>query len=85
MHMKYLVMGAGRMAAGVVFDLLRYGKANEIILTDIDIKALAAIAKRFADKRIRTHQIAADQTEEIGRLMHYADAALSAVNAARNE
>jgi len=77
--MKYLVIGAGRMAAGVVYDLLKHGRAEEILITDVSEKALHAIDQRFGDKRIRTIQTAADDEKQICTLMNEADGALSAV------
>ncbi len=77
--MKYLILGAGRMAAGVLFDLLKFGNAEEIFVTDISKQALEETSKRFNDRRISVHQIAADQKDAICDLMAKADGALSAV------
>jgi len=77
--MKYLVLGAGRMAVGVIYDLIQYGNAEKIFVTDIDPKALTKIKNRFKDKRVSVFQFGADQKEEICKLMAQVDGALSAV------
>lgn len=77
--MKYLVIGAGRMAAGVVFDLLKHGRTEEILIADVSDAALKAIKQRFKDKRIRTIQSGAGEEKQICSLMQGADGALSAV------
>ncbi len=77
--MNYLVIGAGRMAVGIIFDLLKFGNAREVAVTDISSEALQSIKRRFPDKRVKIFQYGADQKPEISKCMDQADGALSAV------
>jgi lysine 6-dehydrogenase len=77
--MKILVLGAGRMAYGVVHDFLTQLEEVEIHVTDISEKALKSIQRHFKSKRLITHRIKADDAVRIPALMKKMDGALSAV------
>jgi len=45
--MKYLVIGSGRMAAGIIFDLIHHGSATKIYCCDNSESALQEMENRF--------------------------------------
>jgi lysine 6-dehydrogenase len=77
--MKYLIIGSGRMAMGIVFDLLNYTKTKEIHVTDREPNALQQMQKRYNDERLFTHQINSDNRGDMLYLMQKVDGVLSAV------
>ncbi len=79
LYIKYLVIGAGRMAVGVISDLLICGQCEEIFVTDLLPAVLNDIETRFKDRRIKTIQVSADQKSEISAIMAKVNGALSAV------
>ena len=52
--MDILLIGAGKMARGVVFDLLLNDEVNKITVLDCDKSALASLKDRFDNPRIET-------------------------------
>jgi len=77
--MKILVIGAGRMAYGVVYDFLTQLPDAEIHITDISGKALKGIQRHFKNRQLVVHQIKADDKIRIPALMKKVDGVLSAV------
>ena len=77
--MKYLIMGSGRMAIGVVHDLLSQQNTEEIVITDNNSKALEKLSEHFEDERIKTYKVDSDDQNKVLTLMKDADGVLSAV------
>jgi lysine 6-dehydrogenase len=77
--MKILVLGAGRMAYGVVYDFLTQLTDVEVHLTDASLTALKDIQRHFKSKRLVIHQINAADKRRIPALMKKVDGILSAV------
>jgi lysine 6-dehydrogenase len=77
--MKYLIIGAGRMAIGVVFDLLNLESTTEVHVTDREDAALEKINTKFKDDRLYTYQNNADDRDKIIPLLEKVDGVLSAV------
>ncbi len=77
--MKYLVIGAGRMAIGVVHDLLNLQSTKEVHVTDREETALEQMNSKFKDDRFHTYKIDADDKDRIIPLMGKVNGVLSAV------
>ena len=45
--MKVLVLGSGRMRKGLVYDLAKQDRVEQIVLADIDTKSVETLAKEF--------------------------------------
>lgn len=79
--MKFLLLGAGLQGAAIAYDLLRSTEGTTAVtVVDGNDEALATLAARQRDERLRT--VRADVRDEsvIGPLMAEADVAISAVN-----
>jgi lysine 6-dehydrogenase len=77
--MKILLIGAGKMAQGAVFDLLKNPDLQKLYVVDRSKQALAALEKKFKDSRIVCRSLAADDFERLSPLFAECAAALSAV------
>jgi lysine 6-dehydrogenase len=77
--MKILVLGAGRMAYGVVHDFLTQIPDMEVHLADISENALEQIQGHFKDKRLVVHRLKVDDPVRIPALMKKMEGVLSAV------
>lgn len=77
--MKALVLGAGRMSKGIVFDLLNNQKLDTLLLVDRSTEALEQLKGMFSDPRIKTTVAGADDLQKLARLFREADGAISAV------
>ena len=77
--MKYLIIGSGRMAMGVVHDLLNLESTSDVHVTDKAGVALKEMNLRFPDDRLHTYNIDADDREQLWPLLEQVDGVLSAV------
>ncbi len=64
-NMKYLIIGSGRMAMGVVHDLLNLESTKEVHVTDREEEALEQMNSKFKDDRLYTYKIDADDKDRI--------------------
>lgn len=77
--MKYLIIGSGRMANGVAYDLLNLVDTKEVHVTDRERTVLEQMKLKFSDDRFHLYTINADDKERIIPLMKKVDGVLSAV------
>ena len=77
--MKYLIIGSGRMAMGVVYDLLNLDSTSDVHVTDKAGVALKEMNLRFPDDRLHTYTIDADDRKQLWPLLEQVDGVLSAV------
>lgn len=83
--MKILVLGAGRMGYGAVFDLARnHEPADEITVADRDLALARSVADKIGPPVVAAQVDAADY-EAVAALMRDHDAAISCVNYWFNE
>lgn len=77
--MNILILGAGRMAYGLVYDFLAVPELQTIQLLDQSSAALEAIKAHFKDPRLFTKQCRADDLAALKPCFEKADGAISAV------
>jgi lysine 6-dehydrogenase len=77
--MNVLILGAGRMAYGMVYDFLQQIDLKSLQLVDQSQAALDAIQSHFKDSRVHTMKAAADDLVTLKPLFEKADGAISAV------
>ncbi len=77
--MEILILGAGRMSHGLVFDFLKNERITKIHVADRDQQALRALYDHFADSRLLTHRLAADDTARLKPLLQQVRGMVSAV------
>ncbi len=82
--MRVLVLGAGLMGRGAVFDLVRHGQVDEVIVGDIDLSAAERLAREMGDKA-RPVQVDARDRDTLLRLFSEVDTVVSAVSYTVNE
>jgi len=78
-NMNVLVLGAGRMAYGLVFDFLKNDNINGIIIVDNQQSALDKMKDHFGHAKLHFKKIAADNLKELKPLFEKAAGAISAV------
>ena len=79
--MKILVLGAGRMGHGAVFDLIHNSPGVErVTVADFDLAKAEAVAQSVGADRIDARQIDASNYAEIVELMRGHDSVISCVN-----
>jgi len=79
--MKILVLGAGRMGHGAVFDLIHNSPAVEAVtVADADLKKAEAVADAVDAARVTPHHVDASNESDIARLMAGHDSVISCVN-----
>ena len=79
--MKILVLGAGRMGLGAVYDLAHNSPEVEAVtVADFDLKKAADVAAKVNSAKVTAQQIDVLNTAEIARLMKDHDSAISCVN-----
>lgn len=84
--MKILVLGAGRMGHGAVFDLIHNSPDVErVTVADFDLKKAEMVAESVGASRVDAHQIDASNYSDIVELMGDHDSAISCVNYWYNE
>ena len=84
--MKILVLGAGRMGHGAVFDLIHNSPGVErVTVADFDLKKAAAVAEAVGTSRVDAHHVDASNYSDVVALMGDHDSAISCVNYWHNE
>lgn len=79
--MKILVLGAGRMGHGAVFDLIHNSPGVEqVTVADFDLGKAQAVAARVGTSRVEARQIDAAAYEDVVALMRGRDSVISCVN-----
>ncbi|MEJ7622635.1 MAG: saccharopine dehydrogenase C-terminal domain-containing protein [Pyrinomonadaceae bacterium] len=79
--MKILVLGAGRMGHGAVFDLIHNSPAVEAVtVADFDLSKAEAVATSVGTSRVTPGQIDAALYNDVVELMRGHDAVISCVN-----
>ncbi len=80
---SYVVLGAGRQGTAAAYDLARWGRANRVVLADLDPGTASAAARRvnrLLKARIaEPAQVDVGNRQELAGLLHGADSCLSAV------
>ena len=76
--MQIVVMGAGRMARGFVFDILKNSRISKIIVIDQSQQALKALTDHFTSPKITT---ACHQADDISSLRPYFKESAGAISA----
>ncbi|MBS1996728.1 MAG: saccharopine dehydrogenase NADP-binding domain-containing protein, partial [Cyanobacteria bacterium SZAS LIN-2] len=82
--MKFLVLGAGRIGYAVVYDLVRSPKVEKVIISDVDLSRVEAIAAKFADEKVIPVELDVANQDEVAQLMHEVDVAISCVTYKHN-
>ncbi len=79
--MKILVLGAGRMGHGAVFDLIHNSPGVEsVTVADFDIDKAEAVAASVGSDRVVAHHVDASNISDVADLMRGCDSAISCVN-----
>ncbi len=79
--MKILVLGAGRMGLGAVFDLINNSPQVEAVtVADFDLKKAEEIAEKVDVARVTPHHIDVSNISDVADLMKSHDSAISCVN-----
>lgn len=79
--MKVLVLGAGRMGHGAVFDLIRNSPDVEsVTVADFDLKKAESVAESVGTSRVNPHHIDASIHSDAVKLMSGHDSVISCVN-----
>ncbi len=79
--MKVLVLGAGRMGHGAVFDLIHNSPGVEsVTVADFDLKKAEAVADAVDRARVVPHHVDASNESDIAHLMAGHDSVISCVN-----
>ena len=79
--MKILVLGAGRMGHGAVFDLIHNSPDVEsVTVADFDLKRAEAVAEAVGTSRVDAHHVDAANTSDVADLMRGHDSVISCVN-----
>lgn len=80
-HMKILVLGAGRMGLGAAFDLAHNSPLVETVtIADFDLKKAEAVAGKVNSAKVTAHQIDVSNISDVTELMCGHDSAISCVN-----
>jgi lysine 6-dehydrogenase len=79
--MKILVLGAGRMGHGAVFDLIHNSPDVErVTVADFDVKKAEAVAEAVGTTRVHVSEVDADNISAVTELMRGHDSVISCVN-----
>lgn len=79
--MKILVLGAGRMGHGAVYDLVHNSpQVESVTVADFDLKKADAVAKAVGTERITAHHLDVSNYADVVDLMKNHDSAISCVN-----
>ncbi len=63
--MKVLVIGSGKMAQGIIYDLLQNVQLEKLLLIDQSEKALQEMQKRFNNTKLQSYKIFADDINSL--------------------
>src|ERR1044072_3401788 len=83
--MKILVLGAGRMGYGAVYDLAHSPAVQSITIADVNIELAQSVAERVGGAKITPRQIDVANYNATLELMRGHDAAISCVTYFFNE
>jgi lysine 6-dehydrogenase len=79
--MKILVLGAGRMGHGAVFDLVHNSpEVDRVTVADMDLKKARAVAEAVGGSKVDAHHIDVSNHSDVARLMSGHDSVISCVN-----
>lgn len=79
--MKILVLGAGRMGHGAVYDLVHNSpNVTSVTVADFELKKANDIVEAVGSDRVRAHHIDVSNYAEVVALMKEHDSAISCVN-----
>lgn len=79
--MKILVLGAGRMGHGAVFDLIHNSPDVErVTVADFDVKNAATVAEAVGTSRVDVRHVDAENISDVTELMRGHDSVISCVN-----
>lgn len=79
--MRILVLGAGRMGYGAVYDLIHNSpQVESVTVADFDLKKAEEIVKAVGAERITAHHIDVSNYADVVELMKNHDSAISCVN-----
>lgn len=79
--MKILVLGAGRMGLGAVFDLAHNSpEVESVTVADFDLKKAEAVAEKVNSDKVSAKHIDVSNISEVIELMRAHDSAISCVN-----
>jgi lysine 6-dehydrogenase len=79
--MKILVLGAGRMGHGAVYDLIHNSPLVEsVTVADFEVKKAEEIAQTVGTERVISHHIDVSKFADVVKLMKNHDSAISCVN-----
>ena len=79
--MKILVLGAGRMGHGAVFDLIHNSPGVErVTVADFDLKKAEAVATAVGTSRVDAQHVDANNISDVTELMRGHDSVISCVN-----
>jgi lysine 6-dehydrogenase len=79
--MKILVLGAGRMGYGAVYDLIHNSPdVEQVTVADFDVARAEAIAEKINSPRLSAIQLDVSRNEPTVSAMYKHDAAISCVN-----
>ena len=83
--MRILVLGAGLMGRGAVYDLLKNDQVESIHVADRSSVSLEQCQQRFSDPRLKTSFCDAEDKEALTELMQDVDGAFCAIHYGLNE
>src|SRR5262245_20659619 len=79
--MKILVLGAGRMGHGAVYDVVHNSPDVEAVtVADFDLKKAQLVAESIDPAKVTAHHLDAANYADVVALMQGHDAAISCVN-----
>ncbi len=79
--MKILVLGAGRMGHGAVYDLIHNSpEVESVTVADFDLKKADKVAKLVGTERVTAHHIDVSNYSDVVELIKNHDSAISCVN-----
>lgn len=78
--MQYLILGAGRMARGLVHFLVERDSSAKIKVVDVSPKRSRDLAKRFRTKRVTAGKLDLEDRKAVRRALKNVDVALSAAH-----
>jgi len=79
--MKILVLGAGRMGLGAVFDLVHNSPQVEAVtVADFDLTKAQEVAEKVDSAKVTAHHIDVSNISDVVELMKSHDSAISCVN-----
>lgn len=79
--MKILVLGAGRMGHGAVFDLIHNSpEVSAVTVADYDFRKAKELAEQIKSPKLSAVRVDASDKQEIAELMQRHDAVISCIN-----